>query len=240
MDIQRFSSFRAYAVVGLLFLFSTVVFTAPAFATVINVTSNQLNLHTSVLGNTRHYSGSAFPETTLSNWGIEIQDFRTVVISPSEDVGPLSLMAWASFRTDMENDHLRMSGFALTDKEVGGNYEYWNQLTHFAYSEISLDMTFNVQGVGALLNSYSHGRGNVTVLDLTDGITFTGPELQDGHQYHLFASANMLNGGGNEQIFDVHIGPASIAVPEPTALVLIATGIAGLGFYRRRTKFKAR
>jgi hypothetical protein len=229
--------FRTLRIISQSLFVCLTIFPTLISASTITISSEQLIIGLQALDESYGYVGSGF---TAPQWNHV--DSRTVLPNSNPyELAPsyFSSMFW--WNAQQNGSDFVFSGDANTDRAiVAGDYNPNDN--KYTSSIVSFNMIFTVEGSGtSLLPQILNGSSTniaTTIIDQTAGTLFSGGELLSGHEYAVDARAQSYNGGGEEQIFRLTFTDAQISLPEPTTLLLMVTGLAGVGFINRK-KIKA-
>lgn len=208
-----------------------------SYATTINILSEELVVDLQALNETYVYSGSGF---TAPDWNAIQAETLLPNYNPYEPAPSSfsSMFWWNAFQDDVG---FRFFGDANTDRSIRGG-DYNPETNVYASSTVSFNMVFTVEGDGASLRAAivtgSILNSAITLLDLTADTSFSGGELLSGHKYYLEAWSKSVNGSGNENAFQIDFLSAQANIAEPFTILLMAAGLAGLGFACRKMESK--
>ena len=248
-------SFRTLRIVSQILLTCLVAAPTLSSAAIINISSEQLDVNLQAADQTYTYTGSAFTAPKGNDiWG----EILLPNYNPDEPVPAafLSMFWWNTYQMD---NGLQFMGDANTDRALWGATGDYDPYTNiYASSVVSFNMFFTVEGDGASLFSRIMYNASITIMDLTTGTLFSGDKLGllSGHQYHVSARTQSVNGIGTEQIFWLDFlnaqfntpepqlmalnapeaSPMARNIPEPSAMALMIAGLAGLGFAGRKRR----
>lgn len=234
MVIQKIVIFLSGRVVGQALLTCLATFPVISYAASINILSAELAVSLQVLDESYTYAGSGF----------EVPEWNAINVEtslPNSDSGdPPSWFSSAYWWYVLQGDDgFGFMGDANTDRYIGGG-DYDPDANVYASSLVSFNMRFAVEGEGAsLFSSIVNGSAfdsSVTILDLTAGTLFSGGELLSDHEYQVSAWSRNENSSGSENIFRLDFLDAEANVPEPSAILLVVAGLAGLGFVSSKRK----
>jgi hypothetical protein len=177
-----------------------------SFAATINVLSENLHVSLQALEETYLYNDSGFsaPEFDRIHSQTSLSNNNLLSSAPS---GFSSMFWWNAHK---QGNGFRFFGNANTDRSnTRGGYD--PDAYSYARSIVSFDMLFAVEGDGAMLSTLTRGGDlfgpatTVSIFDLTSGTQFLGGALTSGHEYSISASAESLNGGGDEKFFQLSL-----------------------------------
>lgn len=120
-------------------------------------------------------------------------------------------------------------------------YNYWTPLTGTIGTSPTYDMfgfllgaagTTSHMNVSLNTNAATYSFSNLSVPNVNSGFQFFGFVANGGEHLTGFSISSVAGNGSAPAITDVELGNA---VPEPSAMLLVATGALGVGVLRRRS-----